>query len=659
MLIMAFCGPSENGKPVESKTSANSRMGAVPSVCVAEMTTTARCTREKARSGYQDPMTFFVMSRFGAAIMSNQNGWGPKVAIENSVLTSSFDPRLMRLDGSKACILVSFLGIAANWNELPHAHNTKNNVKSRPRIFPLYLRLKTLLVFWKMLALLDGGVGHSFKERHGDSDFLGSARACVEAPEKVGEIHRAFFDAEQEYWKGQCFATTSSFAATPAHVQGSELDPLEAAGAATRIATKEACRCGGRHVAGCLPPLARDCYAPSSPPFDFYRDLSEVLLENGADALLAETLCSTAEAMAAIAAANDASRSKGTYKRKNVWVCFTIADDCSNRLRNGEMLVDAIRAIVHSAQGIGVNCCSLDAVDAALPILVEEAASRRREVVVYGNAFQSTTSEWLRSIGRPDCAQLPPSPSSAGDEVLAVCPEEYGRRALRWAQRGATVVGGCCGASPAHMRAVARQLKDAIEIDGRFHLPDPDGVFEEILEATRPLRESDSWLARREFRVTPFCRKLGEFESLAERVGRHQCCEHVDGALPTDEFFTTPSDRPNPVPAMAVHIACKKIDKILEESRCTTRIPPHDAREGVDALSMARHPRLGAKSPAKNLDTLAIKHIFNFAHVPHDRGLAFRIRLTTSHHFYAIGVVTRGGYAVGFEHDNPDILLGR
>lgn len=102
MLTIARCGPSSVGKPAGSKTLANSRMGAVPCGCEADMKTMARCTSENAISGPHEPITFFVTSQFGATIMRSQKGCGTKVATENKVLMSAFDPRFMDVRGRSA-----------------------------------------------------------------------------------------------------------------------------------------------------------------------------------------------------------------------------------------------------------------------------------------------------------------------------------------------------------------------------------------------------------------------------------------------------------------------------------------------------------------------------------------------------------------------------
>jgi len=57
---------------------------------------------------------------------------------------------------------------------------------------------------------------------------------------------------------------------------------------------------------------------------------------------------------------------------------------------------------------------------------------------------------------------FPPTPKDAEanvtlDEIRPdLTPETYARFAQAWSERGAAIVGGCCGITPAHIAAVAK-----------------------------------------------------------------------------------------------------------------------------------------------------------------------------------------------------------
>ena len=228
-----------------------------------------------------------------------------------------------------------------------------------------------------------------------------------------------------------------------------------------------------RKVAGCLPPLG-ECYAVRRDRSDadaaVYEQLAFALADEKVDVLLAETLTHSSEAANVILGVKMASLKRGY--RLPLWVVFTLADDATGRLRGGERAAIAIQRALDAADGagvllsgVGVNCCAPGAVDAALADVVEVAEGR--EVIVYANAFESTTSEWLKKEGRPDCCGKPcrGNPREYVDGVMT--PDAYARRAASWARRGATVVGGCCGTTPAHTTA-CRVLFDRQRRRSRF-----------------------------------------------------------------------------------------------------------------------------------------------------------------------------------------------
>ena len=85
-----------------------------------------------------------------------------------------------------------------------------------------------------------------------------------------------------------------------------------------------------------------------------------------------------------------------------------------------------------------VNCTPPDGVDLAL-----SAASAAQ--VPYGA---------YAHLGAVD----PAVPWGNAPELI---PEQYADRAARWMDRGATIVGGCCGTTPAHIAALAARLRIA------------------------------------------------------------------------------------------------------------------------------------------------------------------------------------------------------
>ncbi|KAJ8604165.1 hypothetical protein CTAYLR_008579 [Chrysophaeum taylorii] len=503
-----------------------------------------------------------------------------------------------------------------------------------------------------MIKILDGGFGHEFKRRHGDEDFFGGARACISEPELVTEVHRAFAEAIESEWSGEKIATTNSFVATPYHVarHKSELDYREVA---TRAAM---CARGCGRVAGCLPPLG-ECYAPTVADPRVYVEIARALVvRGGASLLLAETLSSSAEALAAVRAAESVDA--------DLWVCFTLADDATSRLRGGEALGSALRAVVEAARrsparlrGLGINCCAPDAIDAALPTLVGVARYEAdMEAIVYGNGFRATTSEWLETVGRPDCATSLRQTTVFDGDLISV--ESYAREALGWARRGATVVGGCCGITPNHMKAVAREV-------GRFSRGDPEGALDAVAALTANLVAHDMWFARRhgEELVVPrvLYRALADPREPLEHLlhlpegSTFSSWFHEIDRSKFNDFFATPTDEPNRLPAFVVHNTCADLfaaflDVVRPEPLPTTTTT---TKAQVLALAMARHDRLGAKSHARRLPVGVLDRVFQALYDPipppdWSRGFYFE-RAAGDNVVVGVGIVTPSGFVVGFE----------
>jgi S-methylmethionine-dependent homocysteine/selenocysteine methylase len=186
-------------------------------------------------------------------------------------------------------------------------------------------------------------------------------------------------------------------------------------------------------VAGSIAPV-EDCYSPDLVPSDAelaeeHATLARNLAEAGVDLILVETQNTIREAVAAARAARATS--------KPLWVSFTL--DGENRLLSGESLPDAVRAVLpFEPQAVLVNCIPVKQVASALKLL-RQATPSYIAIGAYGN------------VGHVD--------ETVGWTLTnAVSPEAYAEAACEWRDLGATIIGGCCGTTPEHIRAVAALL---------------------------------------------------------------------------------------------------------------------------------------------------------------------------------------------------------
>ncbi len=190
------------------------------------------------------------------------------------------------------------------------------------------------------LILLDGAMGTELERRGIQTPLpLWSAAALRDQPDMVREIHEEYVRA------GADVITASTFRTTPRTMRKAGRDEAEA-----RVLTQRAVALAGEAtdrargarevlVAGALAPL-EDCYRPDQAPdpeqsLREHTEQASFLARCGVDLILAETMNSVAEAMAAVRGA------KAT--ELPVLVSFVCRD--GRELLSGESLADAVRAV--------------------------------------------------------------------------------------------------------------------------------------------------------------------------------------------------------------------------------------------------------------------------------------------------------------------------
>ncbi|MEM1418039.1 MAG: homocysteine S-methyltransferase family protein [Myxococcota bacterium] len=275
-----------------------------------------------------------------------------------------------------------------------------------------------------MLTVLDGPLGTELSLRGVDTRLpLWSARALLEAPERVAEVHRAYAEA------GATVHTTNTF-----RTRRETLGDAWAAEARHAVRLCREAIAPGHRVAGGLAPLA-DCYRPDLSPATedpkgtrtAHRALADVLAED-CDLLLCETFPHADEALLAVEAAVATGR--------ETWLALTAGPDADLMTPEGMGRV-ARRAADAGAAAVLVNCISVPATAAFVAALA--AAAPDVPVGAYANA------------GRPDEGigwEGAPEPGARA----------YAGVAESWVAQGASIIGGCCGTGPAHVAALAMTL---------------------------------------------------------------------------------------------------------------------------------------------------------------------------------------------------------
>jgi S-methylmethionine-dependent homocysteine/selenocysteine methylase len=293
-------------------------------------------------------------------------------------------------------------------------------------------------------VLLDGGMGRELRARGVPiSSTIWSASALLAAPGKVEQLHYDYLAAGAEV------ITTNSYGVIRDDLakEGIEGRFAELNDLAGRLAVAARDRSGREAaIAGSLPPL-RGSYRPDLVgPFaeiePRYREQAAALLPH-VDLFLCETMSSAAEAVAAATAA--------CRTGKPVWVSWTLHEDRSGRLRSGETVAEAMRAIAHlPVSAVLVNCCAPESIAAAMPALAGAAPGPAGG---YANAFAPVPQDWRLDGDAPGDGLLP----LRGD----LDPEHYARDVAGWLAAGAKLIGGCCGTGPAHIARLRRLLQEA------------------------------------------------------------------------------------------------------------------------------------------------------------------------------------------------------
>ena len=281
------------------------------------------------------------------------------------------------------------------------------------------------------MLLLDGATGTELERRGASTALpLWSAPALRDQAELVEEIHADYAAAGVDALTANTFRTQRRTLSRGGG--GDEAGPLTrravalARRAATRVSPERRV-----FVLGSAPTL-EDCYRPDLVPDDAtlaleHREHAEHLVAGGADAILVETMNTIREAIGAARAAREAGAALLVS-----FVCWE-----GPTLLSGEPLVSALAAVTeYEPLALMVNCLPPSNVAPCLEVL----AASGRPFGAYAN------------LGTPDDVT-----GFTRDQDCT--PDAFAAHAARWREAGAQLVGGCCGTTPAHLRAVVQKLR--------------------------------------------------------------------------------------------------------------------------------------------------------------------------------------------------------
>lgn len=311
------------------------------------------------------------------------------------------------------------------------------------------------------ILILDGAMGTQiqglgFDEDHFRGDrFIGCAchqqgnndLLILTQPDAIEEIHYRYAMAGADILETNTFSSTR-IAQADYEMENAVYDLNREGAQIVRRAAQRAEREDGRRrfVAGAIGPTNRtasispDVNNPGYRAVTFddlriaYGEQIDGLIDGGADIILIETIFDTLNAKAAIFACEERFEAKGI--RLPVMISGTITD-LSGRTLSGQTPSAFWNSVRHANPfTIGLNC-ALGA-DAMRPHLQELSDVADTFVCAYPNAGL-------------------PNEFGQYDET----PEMMARQVQGFARDGlVNIVGGCCGSTPEHIRAIAEAVKD-------------------------------------------------------------------------------------------------------------------------------------------------------------------------------------------------------
>ncbi|MFI9602431.1 methionine synthase [Streptomyces sp. NPDC052043] len=341
---------------------------------------------------------------------------------------------------------------------------------SRTRVSALREALATRVV------VADGAMGTMLQAQEPSMDDFQQLEGCNEVlnvtrPDIVGSVHSAYFDAGVDCVETNTFG--ANLTALGEYDIAERVAELSEAGARIARETADAFTSADgrpRWVLGSmgpgtkLPTLGHTTFAAIR---DAYRQNAEGLLAGGADALLVETTQDLLQTKASVIAARRAMETAG-YE---VPLIVSVTVETTGTMLLGSEIGAALTALEPlGVDMIGLNCAT-------------------------GPAEMSEHLRYLSRHARIPLSCMP----NAGLPVLTKDGAHYPLTAPELADAqehfvrdyGLSLVGGCCGTTPEHLRQVVERARGLAPVE-RSPRPEPAAAS---LYQTVPFRQDTSYLA--------------------------------------------------------------------------------------------------------------------------------------------------------------------
>src|SRR5271157_3968 len=292
------------------------------------------------------------------------------------------------------------------------------------------------------VVIYDGAMGTNIQVRNPSVDDFWGKEGCNELlvlsrPDIIKDIHAAFFQV------GCDVVETNTFGATRVVLAEYELQDkvaelnVAAARLAREVAQQFSTKDKPRFVAGSMGPTTK---LPSLGHITFdnmaaaYEEQAAALIEGGVDVLLIETSQDLLQAKAALAGVFDAMRKSG----KKLPVTVQVTLEATGTMLLGTEIGAALTALEpYDVNVIGLNC-------ATGPVEMNDA-------VRFLGANSTKHVSVLPNAGLPL--------NEGGRAVYKLTPQDLASYHKHFvADYGVRIVGGCCGTTPEHLKAVVEAV---------------------------------------------------------------------------------------------------------------------------------------------------------------------------------------------------------
>jgi 5-methyltetrahydrofolate--homocysteine methyltransferase len=303
----------------------------------------------------------------------------------------------------------------------------------------------------RRVLVYDGAMGTSVQKHNLTPEDFWGKEGCNELlvlsrPDVIRSVHASFLDVGCDVVETDSFGSTSIVLAEYDLQDRTRELNIAAARLARSVADEYSTPEKPRFVAGSIGPTTK---LPSLGHIGYdamalaYREQAEALIEGGVDVLLIETCQDLLQAKIAIAACQDAIRlareGKIPSTGRNIALQVQVTLEATGTMLLGSEIGAAL-AVLESFQPdvIGLNCAT--------------GPAEMNDAVRFLCQNSTLPISVLPNAGLPQ--------NEGGHAVYKLTPAELASFHRRFvSEYGVQVVGGCCGTTPDHLRAVVEALR--------------------------------------------------------------------------------------------------------------------------------------------------------------------------------------------------------